>query len=409
MGAYIHWEGNTITCSGELNRSDAVRRVSRALHHIIEVRRYMDLTLDFRGCKFVTQTVMLPLMPIIVKYREVDNVTINVELPDVSELYRLFANTNWGYFADPMRFSRAEQRNDQIPAQRFSQASSMGQLVSDIVTLVLKRSDVDRSTLHTVEWSLNEIMDNVITHSESEVGGFVQATAFENRIEFVVADAGIGIPTSLGIQNPEDALRSAIMEGHTRNRESNAGNGLFGSYRAAALSNSQFEILSYNALLYYNRNRGQPQTRHESIPYIGTSVRCGIGLTDPDLLKKALRFGGVARDPTGYIEIEFETDEGDVVVNVKEHAAGDTGSRAGGIRFRRLIENLLKDQPRITLDFAEVPVVSSSFADEVFGRLFVNLGPRVFMSRILITNANQTVDGLIDRAIVQRTQMSETE
>jgi anti-sigma regulatory factor (Ser/Thr protein kinase) len=409
MGPYIHWDGNTITCAGELNRSDAVRRVTAGLHQIIEVRGYLDLTLDFRGCSVVTETVMLPLMPIIVRYREVDNVTFKIELPDSPELYRLFTNTNWGYFVDPSRFSEITRRNDQIPAQRFAEPSAMGQLVSDFVTLVLKRSEVDRDTLHTVEWSLNEIMDNVITHSESEVGGFVQATAFENRVEFVVADAGIGIPASLGIRNPEHALRSAIEEGHTRNSESNAGNGLFGSYRAASLSNSQFEIFSYNGLLFYDRNRELAQTRYESVPFMGTSVRCGIGLTDPDLLKKALRFSGVASEPTGYIEIELETDEGNVVVSVKERAAGDTGSRAGGIRFRRLIENLLRDQPTVTLDFVDVPVVSSSFADEVFGRLFVNLGPRTFMSRILITNANQTVNGLIDRAIVQRTQLSRTE
>jgi hypothetical protein len=29
---------------------------------------------------------------------------------------------------------------------------------------------------------------------------------------------------------------------------------------------------------------------------------------------------------------------------------------------------------KIVLDFSEVPIISSSFADEVFGKLFVDLG-----------------------------------
>ena len=46
-------------------------------------------------------------------------------------------------------------------------------------------------------------MDNVISHAESPVGGFVQATAYRgsNRVEFIVADAGIGIAQSMGIDD----------------------------------------------------------------------------------------------------------------------------------------------------------------------------------------------------------------
>ena len=62
---------------------------------------------------------------------------------------------------------------------------------------------------------------------------------------------------------------------------------------------------------------------------------------------------------------------------------------------------------RVVVDFTDVSVISSSFADEVFGRLFLDLGPRAFMSRIVLRNVDPTIDGLIDRAIVQRTRLSE--
>lgn len=70
-----------------------------------------------------------------------------------------------------------------------------------------------------------------------------------------------------------------------------------------------------------------------------------------------------------------------------------------------MLENLLREGQAVTLDFSGVGVVSSSFADEVFGRLFVEMGPRAFMTRIAMRNVDRTVEGLIDRAIVQRTRL----
>ena len=91
--------------------------------------------------------------------------------------------------------------------------------------------------------------------------------------------------------------------------------------------------------------------------------------------------------------------------NMKEHAERDFSSRQGGKRVRRTIENLLRERRAITLDFIGVGVISSGFADEVFGRLFVDMGPRAFMTRIEMRNVDRTVGGLIDRAIVQRTRL----
>ena len=54
------------------------------------------------------------------------------------------------------------------------------------------------------------------------------------------------------------------------------------------------------------------------------------------------------------------------------------------------------------VDFRDIPLVSSSFADEVFGKLFVELGPIAFMQAFEIVNAAPTVSQLIDRAIGQR-------
>ena len=104
-----------------------------------------------------------------------------------------------------------------------------------------------------------------------------------------------------------------------------------------------------------------------------------------------------------------ENDTGEIVFSVKNEARGDIGSRHGGRRIRQVIENLLRDQVTVFIDFKGVGVISSSFADEVFGRLFVSLGPRGFMRRVEIVNAAPTVEGLIDRAILQRARLGNGE
>ena len=124
------------------------------------------------------------------------------------------------------------------------------------------------------------------------------------------------------------------------------------------------------------------------------------------LLDEALRFEGKPHDPAyDYIERKFENEAGELIFNMKEHAERDFSSRQGGKRVRQTIENLLSERRAIALDFIGVGVISSSFADEVFGRLFVDMGPRAFMTRIEMRNVDRTVGGLIDRAIVQRTRL----
>ena len=288
------------------------------------------------------------------------------------------------------------------------EAKTQDEILDRIMELILSRLETDRDSLKAVEWSLGEIMDNVPNHAQSPVGGFVQATAYtsRNQVEFVVADAGIGIPKSMNMSDHAAALREVINEGVTRDKSRNAGNGLFGSYQVAALSNGTFEINSGYGFLLRSSSTEQLMNRELRIPYMGTSIRCGIGLDEQDLLDKALRFRGEPHvPPYDYIERRFETDEGDLTISMRDEARRDFGSRQGGVRIRKMVENLLRERHIISLDFAGVGVISSSFADEVFGRLFVDMGPRAFMMRINMCNVDPTVGSLIDRAILQRTRL----
>jgi len=352
------------------------------------------------------EEMMLPIMPLIADYRR-KGISFECILPQDESLGRLFINTNWAHHISPGEYSQTSYTGGHVPALSYTNIDESIDIFSRVMDMILSQLDVERTVLQAVEWALWEIMDNVSNHAESPVGGFVQATTYKakNRIEFVVADSGIGIPESIGISKHEVALQEAIGEGVTRDKEMNAGNGLYGSYQVASLSGGKFEIHSLNGFLSH-RPHGNLVIRQERIPYSGTSVLCGIGLGESGILNKALRFKGKPHNPPyDHIEHRFENEAGQLVFNVKEEAKLDLGSRQGGQRIRRMIENLLQEKRPIILDFDGISVISSSFADEVFGRLFVELGPRAFMELIKMRNVDMTVNGLIDRAIVQRTKL----
>jgi hypothetical protein len=236
----------------------------------------------------------------------------------------------------------------------------------------------------------------------------VTAQRTRKRVDFVVGDAGIGIANSLRAAHPKissdvDALSQAIQEGVTRDKSVGQGNGLFGSYRLAVMSKGSFSINANHATLYYADSTGM-HSKREPIPVNGSMVTCCIDYSNPLLLDQALRFSDRPHDPVDRIELKYEGEsDGTVLFNLVEESSS-LGSRVAGTRVRTKLLNLAEVSPnrQIIVDFSGVRIISSSFADEVFGKIFVELGPVAFSARLSLRNVDTTVRMLIDKAIMQR-------
>lgn len=264
--------------------------------------------------------------------------------------------------------------------------------------------------MKAIEWSLNEITDNVINHAQSPIGGLLQITNFgreQKVIEFTVCDAGIGIPASLRsghneIRSDQEALDKAIREGVTRDKRVGQGNGLYGSWRITQISGGSFEIHAGNASL-----TSWPDALHirpEMIPVMGSLVGARISYGKALSLEEALKFGGKSHDPVDHVQVAYEEDEDGLVLFPLAREAQGFGSRAAGMPLRQKLKNLLRicGGKRIGIDFSDVPIISSSFADEVFGKLFAELGPLGFMKAFEFRKVDSTIQGLINKAIEQR-------
>lgn len=405
-------DGNNIKFQGQYRDADLHHPLA-CLHHAVHDYGYKDIVVDFSEC---TETYPGPMLALCAELLRLRGEKIDAELilPRRSDLARLFINANWANLIEPRKHGPSKFRgHTQIPATQFSNPTEQNDAVNRIVNAILGGiPDIRREHFAALEWAVNELTDNVIVHSESFIGGLVQVSSFKRNskvVEFTIADAGLGIPTTLRsggkfVGSDTDALDRAIREGITRDKSVGQGNGLYGSYQICCHSGGAFQIESGHARLLFRPGPYGLEIRDQKVPVNGTLIIAKINFSDPDLLKEALNFSGKSYTPVDYIETRYEGLGNDIVHVMLNEEATSFGSRLAGTPLQNKLYNLVKmchNQP-IEVDFSHVPLISSSFADEVFGKLFVKLGPLEFMQRIRFKNVEHTVRMLIDKAISQR-------
>jgi anti-sigma regulatory factor (Ser/Thr protein kinase) len=406
----VYSNENNLEVIADFGFEDQLRLLA-AMHTIVEKQGYSDFVLDFSKCTKAFSAQMLPVCCRAQFYWK-QGVDIKLRLPEQDDLRRLFLNTNWAHFIDFREFDLSRYRGyTHSPALRFSNGSEQHKVVDKTMDVLLAAiKQFKRDDIRYIEWAINEITDNVINHAESSVGGFIQVTNHRHReqIEIVVCDGGIGIPATLSSSFPgftdSEMLYEAIKEGVTRDKSFGQGNGLYGSLTIAGKSGGELNIASGYASLRSSSRTGLTSER-KTIPVNGTVVASRFGYGDKFDLSDALVISGRTFVPVDYIETHFESDaEGNILFLVKNESDG-FGSRAAGEPVRRKLGNVINAQEGdgvVTLDFSDVPLVSSSYADEVVGKLFVELGPLEFMRRIRFSNVDPLVKGLVDKAVMQR-------
>lgn len=398
-----------IRIAGTLGLSD-YKRVLSALHRVTVVQGYQDITLDLSACASVYAGGILALAAEVARLRE-RGIDVAIVLPSEDRLVRLFRNAGWSNVLDPKLPAAPTFAGSQhVPAMWFRTPEEQHDCVNRLLDTVLgSLQGLTRHDLGAIEWAVNEVTDNVLVHAESNSGGLVQLTTFaqRNQIEMVVVDAGKGIPNTLRQGYPDLhrdslALEKAVQEGVTRSKNVGRGNGLFGTIEIARVSGGYLHIHSGYARLAYEDD--DLRLYDESIPFNGSLVVACLDCSDPNSLGNALKFEGTRHEPIDIVDPRYATNVGDDIFFDVMRDAQALGSRAAGVSFRTKVENLLAIRPtsRLVLDFSGVNVLSSSFADEVVGKLFQALGPLQFMSRVELRGLQPTVRGLLDRAILQR-------
>jgi anti-sigma regulatory factor (Ser/Thr protein kinase) len=389
---------------------ESLRDALMRMRELAENARYPTITFDFSETVAAYPTLMTAMLAR-VKYYHLNQIDTPIVLPISNTARASFRRYGWDVLFDPIIFKPARHRFDQfIPTFHYTDDDEQAHSVTCMIkAILLQVPNLHRSQVAATEWALSEVTDNVLNHAKSPAGGLVTCHIQHQhkQIEFIVADSGVGIARTLREVDHGLALEKAIQEGVTANSQTNQGNGLYGTYRLAVHSKGLFSIRSQRGSLFV-RPGGSVKVDSNSFSYPGTCVVSQIDISDPDLISKALMIKGKVHEPAfDYIEQHFESrDDGVAQIVLAQHVES-LGSRASGRKVATLLKNVLSmaDAKKVEIDFADIAIVSSSFADECFGRLIASVGPTEFFSRISFVNADSTVRAIIDRSVIQRLRM----
>jgi len=373
---------------------------------------YDTVILDFSSVTKSYPNGMVPLICNIDLHKR-NGIKFEITLPKNQSSSNLFITSNWAHLLSPEKYDQEEIQHDKhLTTLRFIDSCGQQDVVNKFIDVVMCNMKLERSVISGLEWSINEITDNVLNHSKSEDGGLIQLSTFpsDNSVHFAVADSGLGILTTLKQSIPTlksdiHAIGEAVKAGVTRDNSIGQGNGLAGTLRISTMSGGSFSITSGNGHINFYSGEAKKYERRPYEAFHGTLI-CADMKTDSKTfsISEALGFEKFENYlPVDVIEMNYLRDDGLMHFCVSIETTG-FGNRQAGRQLRQKLLNILNAEPTIPVDvdWSGIPIISSSFADEFMGKLFLELGAMTFSARLRNTKMEKLIRDLLDKAIAQR-------
>lgn len=294
---------------------------------------------------------------------------------------------------------------------KFRDSIEIRDLVDSVVDEMLSKDELEKGLLEGITWCLYETMDNALRHSEADRGYFMGVyTPSNKRLSISVFDNGIGIYNSLKTsdhltpESPLDAITLALRERITRDERIGQGNGMWGLSRIVENNGGSYTVISNGALLSFFDGIQKTIEKNHGVMY--PSEKLGTTMVDfqLDCSREIDATTALNGKPPILLWLEdMETVDGDAVQILIANEKVGTGTRSAGETIRNKVLNILRQsRKKIILDFSNVSVVSSSFADELIGKLVAKVGFSRFGNYFSMQGLSQFCQKIIDRSVQQR-------
>ena len=390
----IRDDGNTIEITGAINRSLQVNHFASSCNRVINGRGFEEVRIILKNLKASFPNTEVPIASIVNHYKQ-RGIEFLLDYDSTGKFFaRVFTPLNGDYAEETNALSTIWSYDDE----------TCDRVATRISKAVIEQVEFGSGAYDAFYWCLHEVMDNVPVHSEA-TNGYVEVQLYPQtkRMAVCVADRGIGIyrslrPSQHAPRSEIDAITLALRENVTRGV--GQGNGLWGLHRIVEANQGTLAIRSGRSLLYINSS-GEVSTFSNEVVLDqdrpGTSVDFQLDFSQLINLNDA-----IGHTPVNLVlESFFDEETGKNTVRVADRAHG-TGTRRAGRELRTLVRNLLVESSGAVLDFEDVPVVSSSFADEFLGKLAMEMGFAAFNQRVRLKGLSQTVQGIVDQAVLKR-------
>jgi len=397
----IERDGNILTISS-LSSPFIVGNFIRAIYQGRE-RDYSEFVLDFSKIETVYPNACVPLAGLLEYY----------QLAGLSFVYRnvpTFLSRTNTLEPPAVKDDNTHRTSPFNIVWKFSSPEDIHSLVDSYLDAVSKTAACQNGVIQGLEWCLNETMDNVLQHADTTYG-YVMGQIHTNsqHIAICIYDSGQGILNSLrnskyAPNNSVDAITIALKEGVTRDTSIGQGNGMWGLSNIVRSNSGFLNITSGSGFLGVRTDETKTST---NVPFLSHENNCTTvdfqidfdkGISIPEAL------GGY--EPTNFRIENLEDDQNNVVYRLADQTTG-TGTRKSGISIRNEIINIARQTNSvIILDFNGVSLISSSFADELIGKLVTEFGIVGFMQRFRLVGMNETIQAITNRSVSQRISTS---
>lgn len=172
-----------------------------ALFKMAERSGYRDIVLDLSSLSSIYPSCIPPIAAYLRKLTRDDKVEFSLFEPRNQNVKSKVIGLGLAHYIDHRKYPKPRANSSDASLLQFMDHSEREIAVEKVMNSALRTSRLDRRHIAALDWAVNEITDNVLTHSESKIGGFLicNKVAKTNIIEFTVADAGIGVAKSLKI------------------------------------------------------------------------------------------------------------------------------------------------------------------------------------------------------------------
>ena len=364
-----------------------------------------EFKLDFSAIKRVYPNSSVPIAGIIDFYRS----NFEIIFSRTDKLQIVTAT----HILDPMHVDKYPELLKLNVLSRvwvFKNSAEIALLVNTFIDELSKTDEFETGVLNGLEWSLNEVMDNVLQHSNQSYG-FVMGQIHKSskHVAFCVFDNGQGIYNSLknsiySPRNPVDALTLCVKEGVTRDKSIGQGNGMWGLHQVIKYNKGTLMLTSSTASYIMKEDQINTFRKIPTISYANpcTIVDFQLDYDKPVSIADALKFGGRSYELVNIRLESMENNQGEILYKLIDKSSG-TGTRQSGERIRNDILNIHRETGKsVIIDFEGVAVISSSFADELLGKLVIEFGFFGFNNIIRLRNMNELVQSIVQRSVSQR-------
>lgn len=185
-------------------------------------------------------------------------------------------------FADGPKPEADHPDCETVPLERFStdQEAASWDRSSRIVRLLRRHMDLDADSEDQVRTCVAEVVQNIVDHSRSSIGGVMCARYLESKAEVRVGivDRGVGVLATLSkrfpsVKSSADALAKVIEGGHSsKSRPNNQGLGVSNLFSLVQNAAGRMMVCTGDAFAEIHGGASAPAIHQLECDFPGTAV-----------------------------------------------------------------------------------------------------------------------------------------